>query len=121
MDQIQTIATAAWTALVLFVTGNIEPMPGVIMAAGGGALLSVLVGPDRQMRPMLTGFLLAACVGIFVSQLAAEFLTLKFGYSRVAFAFFAALFGETTIAAARKAIADGSIWKAITGVLPWRK
>lgn len=121
MDQIQTIATAAWTALVLFVTGNIEPMPGVIMAAGGGSLLSVMVGPDRRMKPMLTGFLLAASAGIFVSQLAAEFLTLKFSYSRVAIAFFAALFGEACVAAVRKAIADGAIWKAFAGVLPWRK
>jgi hypothetical protein len=104
---------ALWTALAFFVASNIEPMPGVWVAAFFGSSLSTMTGRDRKFTIAAVHFVSGLVVGVFASQIIREVITLHTPLSRVGFAFFAALFAEKLVAG----ISNGELFKAL---LSWR-
>lgn len=113
MDTISAWIAAIWTGLTLFVASNIEPMPGVWVAAISGSLLSSFTGPDKSLGRLFFHIVLAILVGVFSSQIIGEIFTLKI-QARVAESFFCALFAEKIVAG----IHNGSLLKAI---VDWRQ
>jgi hypothetical protein len=99
MDSTSAAVAALWTALTFWVTANVEPMPGVWIAAFSGAVLSSFTGPDKALGRTAAHFALALCVGVGGSQLLPEIVPLRSSQTRVAEAFFCALFSEMLIAA----------------------
>lgn len=114
IDGLSAWVAAIWTGLTLFIAGNIEPMPGVWVAALSGALLSSFTGPDKGLCRLAFHIVLAILVGVFSSQIIAEVFTLKLQNARVAEAFFCALFAEKIVAG----IHNGAIFAAF---LAWRR
>lgn len=113
IDATSTWVAAIWTALTFFIAGNIEPLPGVWIAATSGALLSAFTGPDKGLCRMAVHIILAVLVGVFSSQIIAEVVALKV-QARVAEAFFCALFAEKIVAG----IHSGALFRALT---EWRR
>jgi hypothetical protein len=109
LDTLSAWVAAVWTALALFVASNVEPQAGVWVAAVSGGLLSGMVGIDRPFLRRAAHFGLGVFVGIFSSQIILEVISLKTPQSRVAVAFFCALFAEKIVAG----IHNGSILAAI--------
>lgn len=97
LDTLSAWVAAVWTALTFFVAANIEPMPGIWVAAVSGAMLSAFTGPDKGLTRMITHIFLAICVGVFASQILAELIILKAPQARVAEAFFCSLFSEKIV------------------------
>jgi hypothetical protein len=118
-----------WTAyaagliggFIAFMAANVEPQAGVWLAACGGALLSMMTGGDRGVGRMLTHVCLGAAVGLFVSQLAVEFIRLSSPNTKVAIAFFAALFSEKIIVLIDSGLTANGLAAALDRLLPWRK
>lgn len=104
---------SAWIALGVFIATQIEPSSGVIAASGFGALAAITTGRDRTFTAAIVHAITCICVGVFASQIVAEFVQLKSPFARGAFAFFLALFAEKLIVG----VGDGSMWKAI---LAWK-
>lgn len=121
MDPAQSWFVAIWTGLIAFIATNIEPAPGVILLAVGGALLAIFYGKDRPFGRLIVAFFVGAFVGITVSQIAAELFTLRTPFARGAIAFLVALFGETMVVVGQAALKDSEFWKSISNLLPWRR
>jgi hypothetical protein len=98
IDTLTAWAIAAWTALTLFVATNIEPMPGVWVAAISGALLSAYAGEDRKIGRLVFHIFTAVLFGVFSSQIITVVLPSTFPFARVAEAYFCAMFSERIIA-----------------------
>ena len=113
IDGFSAWIAAIWTGATLFIAGNIEPLPGVWVAAISGALLSAFTGRDKSLCWLVLHTVLAILVGIFSSQIIAEVVTLKV-QARVAESFFCALFAEKIVAG----IHNGALFKAL---IEWRR
>lgn len=113
IDTLTAWAVATWTALTFFIAGNIEPLPGVWVAAVSGALLSAFTGTDKPIGRLIIHIVSGVLVGVFSSQILAELITLKFPLARVAEAFFCAMFAEKIIAS----IHNGSIVEGLRKTL----
>ena len=112
---------AAISGLFAFMATNIEPQAGVWLAALGGSLVSMMTGQDRGLLRMIAHVVSGMAVGLAISQLTVEFISLKSGYTRVWIAFFAALFSEKIIVLLDEAMTARGIAAMFDRLLPWRK
>lgn len=64
LDNSTSIFVSIWAVLTMFVAGNIEPMPGVWVAAISGALLSAFTGPDKTFGKLFTHVVSGVLVGV---------------------------------------------------------
>lgn len=98
----------AWVGMGVFLSSQIEPMPGVWVAAFFGAALSGMTGRDKSFSALLVHVTSCVAVGVFASQIVAELIVLRVSLSRVGFAFFLAFFAEKVLAG----ISSGAILSA---------
>ena len=116
LDSTTSIFVAIWTALTMFIAGNVEPMPGVWVASISGALLSAFTGPDKSLGRLVLHIASGVLVGVFSSQILAEIIALKNPLARVAEAFFCAMFAEKIIAAIHSGTIIEGIRSAMAGL-----
>lgn len=121
IDTLTAWVVAIWTALTIFVAGNIEPMPGVWIAAVSGSLLSAFTGTDKPLGRMVLHIISGVLVGVFSSQIIAEAITLKFPQARVAEAFFCAMFAEKIVASIHNGTIVDGMRNAISTLFGARK
>ncbi len=121
IDTLTAWVVAAWTALTLFVAANIEPMPGVWVAAVSGSLLSAFTGTDKPLGRLILHIVSGVLVGVFSSQILAEIVTLKFPMARVAEAFCCSMFAEKIVASIHNGTIIDGVRKALAGMIGGRK
>lgn len=118
MDHFWAGLTAFLTTVGGFIVGQIEPLPGVILAAIGGSVTAAMVGDDRPFRKTIGYIVLGVVVGIAVSQMAELFWTLK-PHVRVGVAAMAALFAEPFVGMVHRTLDTGSLTDLIAKIMPW--
>lgn len=118
-ERAQEWALAIWASLIWFVTANIEALPGVWVAAFGGALYSAMRVDKTIWRAMLH-IAAGIAIGIAISKLIVEVIALRDPVSsRVAVAFLSALFAEQIVSAIDRGFRQGDILKSLLAALPW--
>lgn len=120
-DKLPEWFSAAWVALIWFITANIEALPGVWVAAFGGGLLSAMQ-VDKSVGRLLIHLAVGIFIGISFSKLAVEFVKLNDPQSsRVAVAFLASLFAERLVGSIDRTLSKGDIFTSLAKLLPWGK
>lgn len=120
-DYASTLFASIWTALTMFIAGNIEPMPGVWVAAISGSMLSAFTGTDKPFLRLVIHIVSGVLVGVFSSQLLAEVIALKNPLARVAEAFFCAMFAEKIVSAIHNGTILDGIRNAMTTLFGGKK
>lgn len=120
VDNIWTGIAGAFTTIAGFVIGQIEPLPGVLLAALGGALLSAMIGDDKPFGKLCGHILLGFALGVAASQIADGIWNIK-PHVRVGVACLCGLFGEKAVFSIHKSLSDGTFWDGLAKLLPWGK